>query len=138
MAKSKNVSIKTEYRFAGTKKNGAPKYKRYKVKDKQVSTNMAKGSNQGGKPWSTDEAALKSQRIQADLSKHKSTQAGKTARMTSIVTAGTQLGNKIIDKRGYNANTAVEQTVLGGLTKGKNNRDEDETDDTTNGSSWVD
>lgn len=114
-----------------TLKNGKTKRVWGKIKSEKVrSTNTSRGSNTHGKPWSTDEAALKSESITEKGRTERFKAAQRSIDVANIANAANSMTKNIIGVNQQStqqySTPAVEQAVQGGLQQGSNKRDEDD------------
>lgn len=124
MARGKTVQ--TNYKRVKDRKGRTKLVKTGKTVIK--SSNVMKGMGGGTQPWTSDAAALKSKKIDQEASVRKAAIAGRSANIAQLTAAASSIANNAIKGRNSTTNTAVDQSVLGGLQQGARSRDEDTED----------
>jgi len=124
MAKSVTKVVKYAPRVT---KSGKTKLTKV-AKEKVVNTNVSKGANTGGKPWSSDAAALKSERITEGARTKRAEIAARSVDVANVTNAAAQMTKSLagIGQSSTAQNQSVEQAVNGGLQPAEKTRDDDE------------
>lgn len=127
MAKQKTVDV--VFRRVRNPKTGKSKFVKVS-KTKTVSTNVSKGANTGSRPWKSDAAALKSEKITADLTAQKAKFASRTANVASLASAATNIAKTAVGAVAPQQSTEqVQQAVQGGMQPSNPSRDDDNEDE---------